>query len=293
MTKIGDLRKHDNLIRDFTEYGIGVRVIAKSLRAKGWFGSYGVVQTYRANEAIEAKRVFDKKYETHRQTHGEDIPTDMVTHAMDGYGLNVGSFQTKHHARYYVWWINPNDPNDKLMIKIIMLVNVKTNKRYWIMMDDPNETQHLMEQCIDKAIRGGENIEVLRMDRKYTKVIDHCNALDINVVIYGKTYKELRDGELTAIPYNTPAEQQFGNPSKCYYYLMDKFNQLPYEMAKELMSSILSVHWDYDPIPLETAIDKIRIGNYETIDEHYTAKQISQHLKDGVKTSSQNLRGKN
>lgn len=277
--KMERLRQHDKTIRDFTEYGVGVRVLAKNLNTIGWEGSYGVVQTYRTDEGIEAIRVFDEKYETRKQVYGEGITTDMVTHAIDGYGFNVGSFQTKHHKRYYVWWINPEDPTDRRMIKIIMIVNIHTNKRYWVMLDSPEETQIVMIQTINKAIQNGENIGILRMDRKYNLVIEKCEALDISPVIFGKSYKELRDGELTAIPYNTPAEMQFGNPSKCYYAIMDKFNRLPYEMAKELFSAILSVYWDYNPTPLQTAIDKIQLSNYNTVREHYTAKEIKKQIQ--------------
>lgn len=279
-TKIARLEEHDTMIRDFTEYGIGVRVIAHNLNTIGWDGSYGVVQSYRKNEAIEVIRDFDMKYEANRKIYGADIPTDMVTHAMDGYGLNTGSFQTQHHHRYYVWWINPHDPTDKRMIKVIMIVNIRTNKRYWIMMDNPSETPILMVQCINKAIEGGEDIKVLRLDQKFNDVIDSCESMGIKPIIYGKTYKELRDGVLTAIPYNTPAEMQFGNPSKCFYSIMDRFNQLPYEMAKQLFSAILSVYWDYNPRPLQTAIDQIRLGQYNTTDTHYTAKEIKKQITE-------------
>ncbi len=212
------------------ELGLGLDVSAHILNTNK-------TRLFRLKKSLNIipKRVFNVRYETSKQTYNSNLSTDLVTHAMDGYGLNDGSIKRRKHARTYLRY------EDKAIIKILMLVNLKTQKRYYHVYHEPTETTVRILQLIQKAIDNGESIQYLRMDRKVNAVIEGLEKLGITPIVYGKS----RD-----IPYNSPAEMQFGNISKCFYSIIDKFKELDIDTATQLFEAILSCYWEYDDTKL-------------------------------------------
>ena len=228
-------KEKEDTLRLLNEYGIGLDVSVRVLRKKGVKCNKTQLHRLKRQFGISPKRVFDRKYEIEKQSYNTDKPKELVTHALDGYGLSNGSIKRRHHARGYVRY------EDKAIIKMLMLVNVQTQKRYYHIYYEPTETTVRILQLIQKAIDNGENIQYLRMDRKVNAVIEGLEKLGITPIVYGKS----RD-----IPYNSPAEMQFGNISKCFYSIIDKFKELDIDTATQLFEAILSCYWEYDDTKL-------------------------------------------
>jgi hypothetical protein len=176
-----------------------------------------------------SKRVFDIEHLVDKLIYNEDTPYGDITHAIDFYRLSNGSIARMHHAR-------KNLPfEDKQIIMLGMIVNVKTGKKYWKVWNDNKETSIRAIDIIQMAIDEGEDIKVLCSDRVLGKVIKGCELLGIKVVVYGKSITR---------PYNTPIESQFGNISKCFYTILDIFDNCSIESATQLFKSILEVYYN-------------------------------------------------
>jgi len=228
-------KEKEDTLRLLNEYGIGLDVSVRVLRKKGVKCNKTQLHRLKRQFGISPKRVFDRKYEIEKQSYNTDKPKELVTHALDGYGLSNGSIKRRHHARGYVRY------EDKAIIKMLMLVNVQTQKRYYHIYYEPTETTVRILQLIQKAIDNGEEIKYLRMDRKINAVIEGLEKLGITPIVYSKT---------TDTPYNSPAEMQFGNISKCFYSILEKFQNVDIETAKQLFEAILKVYWEYDDTAL-------------------------------------------
>jgi len=229
-------KEKEKTVRLLNDYGIGLEVSVKILKAKGIDTNKTELHRLKKRLGIKPKRVFDEKYNVEKQSYNSHLSKKLVTHALDGYGLTDGSLKRRHHARGYVRF------EDEAIIKMLMIVNVKTQKRYYHVYHEPKETTVRVLQIIQKAIDNGEQIKYLRMDRKINAVINGVEALGITPIIYEKTIET---------PYNSPAESQFGNISKCFYSILDEFKDVDIETATQLFDSILKVYWEYDDTKLK------------------------------------------
>jgi len=203
---------------------------------------------------IPFHRTADTAYIADKQLVNEHIDRSLITHSMDYYRLSNGQISRMHHSRGNIWF-----DNECLLLGII--VNVETKQKYWMVWTDNSENTQRTIQLILKAQSNNEDIRYLQMDRQLNSVVKGCDEIGITVVVYGKS---------EAYPYNTEAEQCFGNISKCFYSIMDKLvewetykhttkggrtvkkrrNIKPIEEAQRLFEAIITVYYEYNDIPL-------------------------------------------
>lgn len=218
-------------LRILAQYGIGIQVISKCDIVK-------MNKTY-LNSVInqldvDRIREFDQRHETNIQSYNSDIDRSKITHAIDFYRLSNGSIQRKHHSRKNLRF------NDNAIL-LGILVNIKTGKIYYSTWKSDKETTDKAIWLIEKARMHKEKIEYLQSDRVIKKLINGCENLGINVVVYGKR----------SMCYNSHAERQFGNISKCFYSIIEKFENInKWDQAIKLFRAILEVYYNYDPTTL-------------------------------------------
>jgi hypothetical protein len=216
----------------------------------------------RKKYSIMTKREFDKRYERHRQTYNEDIPHDMVTHAIDYYRWSDGSLQKRYHARKNMEW-------EGKPLLMALIVNVRTQKRYWMIWDDGKETTVRTEQLIIKAQSNGEQIDYLVSDRLYKKTITALENLGVTPIVYPKEKEAIRliKGVLKKVKgicYNTEAERQFTNISKTFYSIKDMTTELTWEEAKQLFEAVLMIVYEKDDTQL-LAWDELYEANRQRV----------------------------
>ena len=213
-------------IEVMSQYGIGDLVKGKVIGV-----SNCTINRWRHQHGIETIRDFDTAYITHKQIYNEDIDPDKITHYMDFYRLSTTSIARGHHSR------SNYRLEDGSIILLGLLYSRVTDKRYYAIYSDNKETANRSLWLIEKALLNHEEIKYLQMDRYLKTVIKGCEDKGIIPICKGKN---------SSHPYNSHAERQFGNISKAYYSILEKFSGLTFEEAKMLFEAILKVYFEYD-----------------------------------------------
>lgn len=236
-----------------TKYGIGLEVSAQTIWSidrlhKDFSKRKGQLHRLRKTHGIVTKREFDKLYEAKRQTYNADLPKELITHAIDFYRWSDGSLQKRYHARLNMKW-------EGKPILMGLIVNVETQKRYWMIWDDGKETAVRTAQLIRKALDNGEDVKYLVSDRLYNVTIEAIEELGVTPVVYEKTKEAMImiRGKLTKVKgicYNHEAERQFTNISKTFYSIKDMTVGLTWDEAKGLFKAVLGIIFDKDDTQL-------------------------------------------
>lgn len=156
------------------------------------------------DEKIVSLREMDEAYMKRAQLYNEDIPRELVTHAMDFYRWSNGSLQRMHHGR-----LNVKIDGKPIMMGI--LTNIKTGKVWYSVFTDDIETTIKGMTVIQNALDDGEEVEYLQMDRVLRELMNGLEEINITPICYGKTAKH---------PYNSYAEGVFREISKVLYLNM-------------------------------------------------------------------------
>jgi len=177
----------------------------------------------------KSHRKFETKYETKKQTYNDNIPLEQVNYFIDGYRINNGSIQKRHHSRKTL----DNSP-------LLIVLSNHESPLYFRIFKDGKETLFKFYVTIEEALEKGiiQRNTYLCMDRKYNKLIRWLSKLNINVVVYGKSPKR---------PYNSQVERLFGNISKVIYEDMEFIETLNKSQMIQYLKGLCEIYFNYNP----------------------------------------------